>query len=117
MMKYRFISILGAFLVLTSGSCSKTDDNNDNGTDIVTPVTPPEPEGFKRYVKDIVLSSRILREHVKYSVYLPADYDTDTDTRYSVVYMLHGLGDNNNSWNGDYLHANSKIDVLDSRVL
>ncbi|MBQ3872719.1 MAG: esterase family protein [Bacteroidales bacterium] len=117
MMKYKFISILGAFLILTSGSCSKTNDNDDDGTDIVTPVTPPEPEGFKRYVKDIVLSSRILREHVKYSVYLPADYDTDTDTRYSVVYMLHGLGDNNNSWNGDYLHANSKINELESKGL
>ncbi len=114
MMKYKFISILGAFLVLTSGSCSRTDDNNDNGTDIVTPVTPPEPEGFKRYQQDLVLNSRILKAYVKYSVYLPEDYEKATDQRYSVVYMLHGLGDNNNSWNGDYLHANSKIQFLEA---
>ena len=110
MMRFRFLYILGAFLILTSGSCSKPNDKKEGDDNTpVTPVTPPEPEGFKRYQKDLVLNSKILREYVKYSVYLPEDYETATDTRYSVVYMLHGLGDNNNSWNGDYLHANSKI--------
>ena len=116
MMKFRLFYIIGAILIFTSGSCSKPNDNKkdegDNGN--VTPVTPVEPEGFKRYQKDFVLNSKILREYVKYSVYLPEDYETATDTRYSVVYMLHGLGDNNNSWNGDYLHANSKILGLES---
>ena len=117
-MKFRLFYIIGAILILTSGSCSKPSDNKgdeDNGK--VTPVTPVEPEGFKRYQKDFTLNSKILREYVKYSVFLPADYETDTQTRYSVVYMLHGLGDNNNSWNGDYLHANSKIEFLEMQGL
>ena len=78
---YRLLSILGAVLILTSGSCSK--QNEDTPSDKPVPVTPPGPEGFQRYQKDFVLNSKILREYVKYSVYLPADYETDTGTRYS----------------------------------
>ena len=81
----------------------------------VTPVTPVVTD--TRYVKDLLLRSEILGERVLYSVFLPADYDKDTETRYSVVYMLHGLGDNNNSWNGSYLHANSEIKSLESAGL
>ena len=110
---YRLISLLGAVLILTAGSCKK--QGTDDGETPVTP--PPAPEVFHRYQKDLVLNSKTLREYVKYSVYLPADYETDTDARYSVVYMLHGLGDNNNSWNGDYLHANNKIQFLESQGL
>ena len=118
MMRFRFLYILGAFLILTSGSCSKPNDKKEGDDNTpVTPVTPPEPEGFKRYQKDLVLNSKILREYVKYSVYLPEDYETATDTRYSVVYMLHGLGDNHNSWNGNYLHANARIQDLEARGL
>ena len=114
---YRLFYIVGAVLILTSGSCSKQkpDDGGKDTPD--TPETPVEPQGFQRYQKDFTLNSKTLREYVKYSVYLPADYETDTETRYSVVYMLHGLGDNNNSWNGDYLHANSKIQELEKKGL
>ncbi len=79
----------------------------------VEPVTPTD----TRYVKDLVLSSSTLREHIKYSVFLPSDYETNTEARYSVVYMLHGLGDNNNSWNGSYLHSNTEIKDLESKGL
>jgi len=107
MMKFRFISMLGAVMVLSCCSCSGTDGKIDDPGTVVPEI--PQDEGFRRYQKDRTLNSRILREYVKYSIYLPEDYETATDKRYSVVYMLHGLGDNNNSWNGDYLHANSKI--------
>lgn len=112
MTKSSILFILGAFLLLTSSNCSKTPDPDNKGEEDPPVDVPTEPT-FQRYVKDQVLSSRTIREHVKYSVYLPADYEKDTETRYSVVYMLHGLGDNNNSWNGSYLHANSKIDFLE----
>ena len=116
-MKSRLLFILCAILAFTSGSCAKTPEDDSGNTNIDVTPDPPTPEGFKRYQKDFTLNSRILREYVKYSVFLPADYETDTDTRYSVVYMLHGLGDNNNSWNGDYLHANSKIEFLEMQGL
>lgn len=119
MMKFKLFYIICAILVFTSGSCSKPANNEseDNGSTTTTPVTPPEPAGFQRYTKDHVLSSQILRESIKYSVYLPADYETATDSHYSVVYMLHGLGDNNNSWNGSYLHANSEINAMEGEGL
>jgi len=44
-----------------------------------------------------VIKSNILSRDVKYSVYLPSDYSTSERT-YPVVYLLHGLGDNNTGW-------------------
>lgn len=76
-----------------------------------------DPAEFNRYTKDMTFHSSILRETVCYSVLLPANYTKDTDKRYPVVYMLHGYGDNNNSWNGNYLHANDRIEMLEGRGL
>lgn len=72
----------------------------------------PEPE-FVRYSKDIVLQSKVLNASVKYSVYLPDDYMSDSTARYGVVYLLHGLGDNNNSWNDVYLRVSSLINEME----
>ncbi|HPQ56160.1 MAG TPA: alpha/beta hydrolase-fold protein [Bacteroidales bacterium] len=72
----------------------------------------PEPE-FIRYSKDIVMQSKVLNASVKYSVYLPDDYLSDTTVRYAVVYLLHGLGDDNNSWNDIYLRVSSLINELE----
>ena len=118
MMRFKgFTYILSCLLVLASCGCTKPHVQPSDTPD--TPSTPvtPDPPGFQRYITDLKFPSNTLREHVTYSIYLPADYDTDTETRYSVVYMLHGLGDNNNSWNGNYLHANSKINSWEARGL
>lgn len=42
------------------------------------------------------MSSKILKQEVRYCVYLPSGYDgaTKAATRYPVLYFLHGLGDN-----------------------
>lgn len=110
------ILILVASL-LTAGACTapQPQQPDPEKEQEVTPVTPTP--GSSRYIQDLTLTSSTLREHIKYSVFLPADYDKDTQTRYSVVYMLHGLGDNNNSWNGDYLHANEVIRSLETKGL
>lgn len=101
------ICLLGGLLVLTSCGCSKKR--------VLPDVPVPDPsEHFQRYVKDQELSSKILHEYIKYSVFLPEDYATNTEARYPVVYMLHGLGDDQNSWNGNYLHANQKIQALEA---
>ena len=99
-MKSKQFLLLAFTLFLASCSC------NQNPPDL------PEvdPSSFQRYSKDNVLSSKVLGVSVKYSIYFPASYNTDKDKRYPVVYMLHGIGDDNNSWNGNYLHANNKID-------
>jgi len=43
------------------------------------------------------IQSAILGKSVKYSVYLPDDYET-SQRKYPVVYLLHGLGGNSSSW-------------------
>ena len=79
-----------------------------------TPKKPVEKEEpFERYTQDITLHSDILGTDIRYSVFLPASYASDKDKTYPVVYMLHGLGDNHNSWNGKYLSANYKIKTLE----
>lgn len=76
---------------------------------------PPTDGKFERYTKDMTMHSDILNTDIKFSVYLPASYVTDKDRRYSVVYMLHGLGDNCNSWNGNYIKANTRINALEGK--
>lgn len=43
------------------------------------------------------VKSNILNKEVRYTVYLPADYETSERT-YPVVYLLHGFGDDNTGW-------------------
>ncbi len=78
---------------------------------------PDDPGTFQRYSQDLVMHSDILGRDMNYSVYLPASYRDEPEKHYSVVYMLHGYGDNHNSWNGKYLHANSKVDNLEAKGL
>lgn len=78
----------------------------------------PQTDGkFERYTENVTFHSDILGTDALFSIYLPESYVREKDRRYPVVYMLHGLGDNNNSWNGKYLHANSKISALESQGL
>lgn len=44
-----------------------------------------------------VVKSNILGKEVRYSVYLPADYES-SDRTYPVVYLLHGYTDDNTGW-------------------
>lgn len=44
-----------------------------------------------------VVKSGILAKNVKYTVYLPADYDR-SERSYPVVYLLHGFSDDNTGW-------------------
>jgi enterochelin esterase-like enzyme len=50
-----------------------------------------------RIMESLSMRSRILNQDVKYSVCLPSDYYKDKKS-YPVVYMLHGLGDDETAW-------------------
>jgi enterochelin esterase-like enzyme len=50
-----------------------------------------------RIMESMVMPSRILNQDVHFSVCLPKDY-FDSKKSYPVVYLLHGLGDNEASW-------------------
>lgn len=43
------------------------------------------------------VTSNILGKNVKYSIYLPSNYESSKEN-YPVIYLLHGYGGNNNAW-------------------
>ncbi|MBX3065534.1 MAG: esterase family protein [Anaerolineae bacterium] len=53
-------------------------------------------------------ASALLGEEITYLVYLPHGYDSSTQ-RYSVLYMLHGRGDNLTAWS-------RAVDLLDQMI-
>jgi len=50
-----------------------------------------------RVLESLVMQSKILGDEVKFSVYLPPDYET-SERHYPVVYLLHGYTDNETGW-------------------
>ena len=78
---------------------------------------PDSPGPFRRYTEEIVMHSDILGTDIKFGVLLPESYRDEADRRYPVVYMLHGYGDTHLSWNGKYLHANTRIQALEGKGL
>lgn len=77
----------------------------------------PEPGPFIRYASDIALQSKILGRAVNFDILLPADYLSEPDKRYPVVYMCHGYGDNNKSWNDKWLKVEEKVNSLEAEGL
>ena len=133
MRRLRFILPLAAIALAASCGCGKAASSEGDPSSEVkepsgeVPSSEPsqepsqepseQPAAFTRYNKDMVIHSDLLDTDLKYSVYLPAGYEENTAERYPVVYMLHGYGDDNNSWNGDWLHASDKIKTLESSGL
>ncbi len=58
--------------------------------------------------ESISIESKVLGKEVKFSIYLPFDYETST-RYYPVVYLLHGLNDNEVGWI-QYGEANLIVD-------
>lgn len=54
-----------------------------------------QPNG--KVIEQKTVSSSILGRDVKYTIYLPADYET-SERAYPVVYLLHGYTDDNTGW-------------------
>ncbi|RYY53361.1 MAG: esterase family protein [Chitinophagaceae bacterium] len=50
-----------------------------------------------KVIEEAVVKGKILSHPVRYTVYLPADYNSSERT-YPVVYLLHGLSDDNTGW-------------------
>ncbi|RKD88185.1 alpha/beta hydrolase [Mangrovibacterium diazotrophicum] len=44
------------------------------------------------------LKSEVLGVNRQYSVYLPKSYETSPNRKYPILYLLHGVFDNNNGW-------------------
>jgi S-formylglutathione hydrolase FrmB len=50
-----------------------------------------------KVIEQLTIKSSILNRPVKYTVYLPGDYETSQRT-YPVIYLLHGFTDDNTGW-------------------
>lgn len=102
----RLITISACFIVLASCGCEKKR---------VLPDVNPQP--LPRYNTGLSISSTLLNRVVNYDILLPEGYNEETDRRYPVMYLFHGYGDNNTSWNGKWLGGEAKIKYLESKGL
>ena len=86
---HRFLlALLGVFILLFSlQSCKKEND----------PIVEEEPEPFVRLVQNQKFTSKAMSFDINYQVLLPAEYENSTDS-FPVVYLLHGLGDDETAW-------------------
>jgi len=50
-----------------------------------------------RIIEALSYSSEIFEDEIKYSVYLPTEYDSSARS-YPVLYLFHGLGNNEHAW-------------------
>ena len=44
------------------------------------------------------IQSKVLNDYRAYNVFLPKSYETDTNKKYPILYLLHGLMDTNEGW-------------------
>lgn len=83
-----------------------------------TPDLPPvDADKFIRYASGLSMESKLLDKVVNFDILLPADYLSEPQKRYPVVYMCHGLGDDNTSWNDKWLRIEQKVMELESQGL
>jgi len=54
-------------------------------------------QAMGKVIEEAAVKSSILNKAVRYTIYLPADYDR-SERRYPVVYLLHGFTDDNTGW-------------------
>lgn len=62
---------------------TETNQNSNNGSNIV---------------RTLKLASQMMGREMPYRVVVPNDYETKTESRYTVVYLLHGLTGHYNDW-------------------
>ncbi|GAB3950185.1 alpha/beta hydrolase-fold protein [Spirosoma harenae] len=86
-----FLTVLA--LTASAQSRRRTELTTPQNTGPVPVVAAPQ----TRLLESLVFNSSLMNQQVKFSIYLPPDYYT-SNRRYPVVYLLHGLGDNETSW-------------------
>lgn len=66
-----------------------------------------------KVLESLVFNSQIVSYPVKYSVYLPSDYET-SDRSYPVLYLLHGYSEKPKNGVSERWKANSPLYLLDT---
>lgn len=107
----KFFKILSAAVLLMAFiGCEKNpvDNSDEPGKE-----EEPKPE-YVRYVKGQRFRSDLLEELVSYTLFMPSDYDKNTDKTYPVVYFLHGIGESNSK---DWTEYMKTIEGLEANGL
>ncbi len=78
----------------------------------VTAVSAQYNPGPQSRVVTDSIHSKVLNAYRAYSVFLPKSYEVQTDKKYPVLYLLHGMLDTNTGW---YMRGHVK-DVMDQLV-
>lgn len=89
--------LLCLFLCVLAFSCTAQSRRQRLTTPQANGPVPVVSAPQTRLLESLTFNSSLLNRPVKYSIYLPPDYYT-ANRRYPVLYLLHGLGDNETSW-------------------
>lgn len=60
-------------------------------------IAPAFAQNHGKVIEEQTIKSSIMKRNVRYSIYLPPDYDA-SQRSYPVVYLLHGYTDDNTGW-------------------
>ncbi|MBP1614171.1 MAG: Endo-1,4-beta-xylanase/feruloyl esterase precursor [Bacteroidetes bacterium] len=99
-----YIVSFWTFLLLAA--CSSGDDGGDG--DIDKPV-----QFTQRYNGNQSFYSKKLGQIIKYSVLLPSEYLSQDNSKFGVVYLLHGWGGDESSWGPSGMNIQSLVDTAE----
>lgn len=71
----------------------------------------------ERFISAQDFHSEILEKDLPYAVILPESYEQDSDRRYPVIYLTHGLGCTPDDWNDKYIQVEKTIRQLETEGL
>ena len=70
-----------------------------------------------RFTSNQPFHSKMLGQDLPYAVVLPANYSTNSEARYPVVYLTHGIGCTPDDWNDKYIQFENTLVQLESEGL
>ena len=71
----------------------------------------------ERFTSNQPFHSEKLGQDLPYAVVLPAGYEADTEARYPVVYLTHGIGCTPDDWNDKYIQFEKTLIQLEKEGL
>ena len=71
----------------------------------------------ERFVSEQPFHSEMLGMDLPYAIVLPANYDAETEERYPVIYLTHGIGCTPDDWNDKYIQFENTLIGLEEAGL
>lgn len=84
------------YYTITGTNLSITSLAGKNGSGSLQHENVPEIEFDGTVLRNKTVASTAMGKEMKYSIYLPSDYEGSEE--FPVLYLLHGYGDENNAW-------------------